>query len=329
MRSSRSILSSVLLASFLVLPRARAHTSLLLPHSWHDPGGALGLADPKQSCNQDVILRLDYIPVTESPSGNCFWMTYNTVIPGERTLAPSMRTFPQLETNDDPSYDKHPWLAPGTAPVYSPCGAYYGNPYGCTSAPLGEVSLEAIKNGDVEEECNGDHAEKPYGPLAEDYYTSPGFADVVTTEWKAGSVAEVAFYLSGNHGGGYSYRLCKAPEEGMGGLTEECFQQSHLEFFGDKQWIHYNREDGSRTVIEVDALRTKEGTFPEGSQWTRHPVPACRFPAEAGPGGKLTMDPRSMVDGSWQDIQEWLMIASYPCPYGTQVQALSIIGLEM
>ena len=104
----------------------------------------------------------------------------------------------------------------------------------------------------------------------------------------------------------------------MGGLTEECFQQGHLGFFGDKQWIHYNREDGSRTVIEVDALRTKEGTFPEGSQWTRNPIPACRFPTEAVPEGKLAVDPSLSVYGTRQDIEDWWEYASYPCPYGAQ-----------
>merc|ERR1719228_38811 len=65
-------------------------------------------------------------------------------------------------------------------------------------------------------------------------------------------------------GGGYSYRLCKVPEEGV--VTEECFQQTPLDFNGDMQWVQYG-EDGDR--IEFVAHRTRTGTFPAGSQWTR------------------------------------------------------------
>ena len=44
--------------------------------------------------------------------------------------------------------------------------------------------------------------------------------------------------ISANHGGGYSYRLCRAPSEGEA-LTEECFQQTVLRFSGDTQWVQY------------------------------------------------------------------------------------------
>ena len=35
---------------------------------------------------------------------------------------------------------------------------------------------------------------------------------------------QVKWYVSANHAGGYSYRLCKMPERGIKDLTEECFQ---------------------------------------------------------------------------------------------------------
>ena len=47
-----------------------------------------------------------------------------------------------------------------------------------------------------------------------------------------GSTQEVAWLMDANHGGGYSYRLCKIPPEGRSGLTEECFQEGHLAFAG-------------------------------------------------------------------------------------------------
>ena len=100
---------------------------------------------------------MDWVPISELYSGDCVWMTWDTVIPGEKTLDPSMRSFPQLERLGDTSFDKHPWMSPGSAPVYSPCGVYYGNPYGCSKAPLGEASLEVIKSGNIEEECQNTH----------------------------------------------------------------------------------------------------------------------------------------------------------------------------
>jgi len=114
---------------------------------------------------------------------------------------------------------------------------------------------------------------------------SPGFTDLVTTEWTPGSVVEAAWAMVANHGGGYAYRLCKVPEEGMGGLTEECFTQGHLQFYGDKQWIELGEDR-----IEIEAVRTREGTFPEGSQWTRNPIPNCLWPEVTGPDGDPIID---------------------------------------
>ena len=49
---------------------------------------------------------------------------------------------------------------------------------------------------------------------------------IKVTQWKIGQVVEVAWAIRANHGGGYSYRLCKMPEGGRPALTEECFQVS-------------------------------------------------------------------------------------------------------
>ena len=78
-----------------------------------------------------------------------------------------------------------------------------------------------------------------------------------------------------------TYRLCKVPKEGMIGLTEECFNQSQLQFYGDMQWIEF----GDRR-IEFEAVRTRSGTYPEGSQWTRNPIPNCHFATQMGPDGE-------------------------------------------
>merc|ERR1719215_813105 len=84
-------------------------------------------------------------------------------------------------------------------------------------------------------------------------------------EWKIGGVADVAWGARANHGGGYSYRLCKKPDN-YAELTEECFQQNSLTFHGNTQWI---QEHLKTSKTEIRAIRTAD------SKWTRNPIPAC------------------------------------------------------
>ena len=77
----------------------------------------------------------------------------------------------------------------------------------------------------------------------------------------------MAWHLGANHAGGYSYRLCKMPEGGIGDLTEECFQQNPLDFVGDIQWIEYQKDKNTGFRTELEALQTTEGTHPAGSMW--------------------------------------------------------------
>merc|ERR1711953_203486 len=88
------------------------------------------------------------------------------------------------------------------------------------------------------------------------------------TEWARGSNQWVGWIAKGGHWGGYTYRLCKLPEEGKTGLTEECFAKNVLEFASPKTWWkragdeHVN--DAWQTVSKTDLV---EGTYPEGSAW--------------------------------------------------------------
>ena len=84
-------------------------------------------------------------------------------------------------------------------------------------------------------------------------------------------IHKVAWHILINHVGGYGYRLCKMPANGISELTEECFQQNHMDFVGDHQWVVFNAEPEERE--EVTATRTREGTFPLNSQWTEIPLP--------------------------------------------------------
>merc|ERR1719309_1342929 len=191
------------------------------------------------------------------------WFNNNTVIPGQETLPKEMRTYYDgyVQTADgyeyvpnisddlisDDVYDiyaKHPWRSPGTAPIFSPCGVGGGNPHGCPEgAPPGERVYEL--GGD----CQG--GGYSYGPKAEDVR----FPGVVTTHWAIGSTAEVAWGIKANHGGGYSYRLCKVPEEGVSGITEECFQQGVLAFDGDEQWVQYGADKHTRVGFRANRTR--------------------------------------------------------------------------
>lgn len=179
----------------------------------------------------------------------------NSIIPDEISQ-PEVKCVGQAGAND--KNKKFPWNAPGTAPVFSPCGTMGGNPYGC--------NMDG--DGDFGDCCSGNCDGFALGGLAEEYQ----WPDAPTTKWKAGTQPEVAWYVSANHAGGYSYRLCKTPKEGISELTEECFQNGHLEFVGDNQWVQYgiDRKTGHRT--ELVAKRTTEGTFPLGSMWTANPL---------------------------------------------------------
>ena len=46
----------------------------------------------------------------------------------------------------------------------------------------------------------------------------------IKTTWRQGGVEKVGWGILANHGGGYSYRLCRVGEQ----LTEECFQKTPL-----------------------------------------------------------------------------------------------------
>ena len=70
-------------------------------------------------------------------------------------------------------------------------------------------------------------------------------------------------------------------------VTEECFNQRPLRFAGNSQFIEDNL---SKKRTEIPAIRTTNGTFPAGSQWTRNPV---RFLTE------IVDDFRRFVDEIW------------------------------
>jgi len=153
---------------------------------------------------------------------------------------PKARTYQDFGNILDVGMRYNPWRSPGFAPVIDPCGVMAGN-------QPNEYVINAPKPGTL-----GSTLPKMKGE-----------------EWQAGSQQEVSWSLYANHGGGYSYRLCPVSSE----LTEECFQQHHLQFVGNQSWIQYGNGTNNRTAIA--AYRISEGTNPPGSQWTKNPIPAC------------------------------------------------------
>jgi len=150
-----------------------------------------------------------------------------------------------------------PWRYPGSAPLYNPCGLNGG---GYVNGPTGTGGVGFFGH--------------PQGFRGSDL---PPL--LKKTTWIAGSTVEVAWGITANHGGGYQYRLCRVGKAGVNNTaeaTEECFQQTPLEFVGDVQWIQGGVSGSDpRNRTEIPAVRVSKGVLPEGSTWTRNPIPAC------------------------------------------------------
>lgn len=181
------------------------------------------------------------------PDAACTWYTQKTVIPGNVTNCnATLRTMSvncgDKNPTDFPCTPGHstPWCAPGTAPVRSPCGIFSG---GWNSD--GRDMLDLPRKSQA--------------------------------QWKAGSQVDIAFSISANHGGGYTYRICPVNSD----LSEACFQQNVLEFTGATQEII---DVTGKVVAEIPAIRTNSKTFPVGSTWTRNPVPTEKNASAPIPG---------------------------------------------
>jgi len=136
----------------------------------------------------------------------------------------------------------NPWRAPGSAPVYDPCGRASGGPH-VTGGEGVYTTTKFAKVGDMGSEL----PQLDSGAV-----------------WKAGSVVETRWSIRANHGGGYQYRLCPAGSN----LTEDCFQQTPVPFAGNSRLMVAN---GS--IIELDSTFVSEGTQPAGSTWQMVPLP--------------------------------------------------------
>merc|ERR1712232_1305661 len=181
------------------------------------------------------------------------------------------------KTNMPSGCGTNPWCAPGHSPVENPCG---------------------VAGGDHHEGIPGAGGDAPPGhKQGEDGRDLPELP--TRTVWKAGSIVDVSWAVIANHAGGYQYRLCKKSNKAV---TEECFQQTPMEFYGKDQYIQfcanvqqvppYNPTPGAFPACDkknrtaIPATRVSEGTMPKDSTWTRNPIPPCRSPNGGAYGEK-------------------------------------------
>jgi len=153
-------------------------------------------------------------------------------------------------------YKHNPWRAPGSAPTGDVCGYAGGTPY----------SQDAPEAGDYLTTEYAHHGMK--GSLLKELPTG--------TQWTIGATAEVTWDIRNNHGGGYSYRLCPATSN----LTEDCFQQHHLDFDTNEQAVVFP----NGTLYPVDGTFVNAGTFPSGSMWSMMPMPPTLLGPRCLPG---------------------------------------------
>ena len=194
---------------------------------------------------------------------DCMWYSDFVTIPGEPTVNDERsRTFNvKVQSGAKDWSRKNPWRAPGTAPVFgSGCGIFGG---------LADPVVDSA------------------GSLMPSH--TPGtdgksLPEKEAMTWPKGSTQEVAWAITANHGGGYSYRLCPKTSN----ITEECFQRHVLRFSGDKQWIQYGNVSQMGELIGPDLPRlhlplriVKDGTYPAGSEWARNPIPSCEMFSQA------------------------------------------------
>lgn len=272
-----------------------SHGAMVIPNNWFDEKQWIQTSEgvkfdyvgmkPGLQCYMGCTIppadicpgRPDHCDNNPNPGCSCMWFNNYTFIEKPTLFDANLRTYAHSQY---PSFTLHnPWRAPGSAHVDSPCGVAGGNINGCFGGP-----------------CLGGYG---HGPKAETFQFKH---EVKVTNWTRGSIVEVGWGITANHGGGYSYRLCKVPKEGVQALTEECFQKTPLRFFGTKQWVQYGEDASTRQ--EFPAVRTDVGTVPAGSQWTKNPIPACNGadggyfnPSSVCPNGTQFPPPKKGLSG--------------------------------
>jgi len=202
----------------------------------------------------------------------------------------------------------HPWGSPGSAPVWGEgCGANGGNPNGCSydgepdPNPYGTCCPgydDKFKN-----HCGGYNG----GRSAMEHAAEGLFDNAIETTWSRGENTEVFWSSGGRHRGGYAYRLCKVPAGGISKVTEQCFQDGHLNFAGTSAWIYKHPTEtlDPNNWIEFEARRLTEGTNPPGSEWTVITLPTKRKKGDFYSFKDLVTVPEDLEPGQYVLSFRW------------------------
>jgi len=283
-KTVREMVSKIAKSSLLVLVclhEALGHGFMYFPTSWNSrnevvpcnglKGAHFGYTYPQPEVVCDENSDTERCSSSAMKNGwSTDWFTNFTFVPGtglsmSEEMYSSGRTWVRVE--GEKRYN--PWAQPGTAPIYGEgCGLNGGNPNGCQgdyedSNPFGTCC------GGTPTSCGGYTG----GKSALEHYSDGLFGEPASTVWTRGKAEPVYWTTGAGHKGGYAYRLCKIPPGGVSQITEECFNQGHLDFAGDSTWIYskmkpYKVHDYTKWQ-EVPAVRTKVGTYPPGSEWAK------------------------------------------------------------
>jgi len=277
----------VFISFYLRIQEALGHGSMYYPNPWQTTKGC-GIDDNPHDCWFDMKVPDEEgcTPGSQGcrlTAGRFDWYTNYTTVE-EATLPEEMYSSGPRESY--PGF--HPWASPGAAPVFgNGCGVNGGNPFerdpnvwkGKIGKPDG-----CLREDKVVGRCCGNAdgagcAGYVGGRPALEYYREGFFNDnkVDIQTWVRGEPAEVAWYSNAHHRGGYAYRLCRINYSDytetplVWEVTEECFQNGHLNFFGNKTWVYrkptWGVEFTKEGWQELDLVTTREGTTPEGSEW--------------------------------------------------------------
>ena len=154
----------------------------------------------------------------------------------------------------------NPWRAPGSAPVFDPCGRAGGGP---------------VPTGGHGEYTNTTHAS--FGDMGSKVLPKYPSGAV----WKAGATVETIWSVRANHGGGWQYRLC--PLEQMP-CTEAQFQQLPMDFAADSKMLMSNG-----TMLDLASTFVTDGTLPVGGTWQMLPIPMTRGVTPEGKWSKPSL----------------------------------------
>ena len=216
-----------------------------------------------QSCPECSYVGKTLYPVPDDlkKAGNCPVPPAPKLGGGDAEKEHALRTYNIDNFSKRGDWTKwNPWRSPGTAGKgnlkFQPCGVNSGSNPSFPDPPA--------------------HGQKQFANGTD----LPPISQ--KTIWKMGSVVDAEWSIYANHGGGYSYRLCKKVKGKE--VTEECFQQMPLDFATDSTTIKYY--DGSRKPFDIKATTTDEGTYPKGSQWRKNPIPMCNCDMGVGCNSK-------------------------------------------